>query len=176
MACSKSGMNSRMPDPDPNHNQKKTLKKSRIPAFEVSFFCEQENQKFPWVARFEPLAKKLLMEEGSAGNVNVVLCSDETIRAMNRDHRKLDKVTDVLSYEWHEPYLLGEIYIAKDQVMRQAPQYENSFYAELKRVLVHGLLHLSGYDHLKAPDRRVMRRREQEVLGLNPYEIEDNND
>jgi probable rRNA maturation factor len=165
-----------MPDPDPTINSKKTLKKSRIPAFDVNFFCEADHEKFPWVVRFEPLAKKLLIEEKSPGNVNVILCSDETIRTMNREHRKLDKVTDVLSYEWHEPYLLGEIYIAKDQVMRQAPQYGNSFYAELKRVLVHGLLHLSGYDHLTPPDRRVMRHREQEVLGLNPYEVEDDHD
>lgn len=118
----------------------------------------------------------MLIEEGCPGNVNVVLCSDETVRTMNRDYRKLDKVTDVLSFEWHEDYLLGEIYIARDQVKRQAPVYGSNFYAELKRVIVHGILHLSGYDHIKPADRIVMRRREQEVLGLDLYGSEKDDD
>ena len=94
---------------------------------------------------------------------------DVFVREMNRDYRGLDKVTDVLSYEWHEEDFLGEIYIARDQVKRQAPEYGNTFYAELKRVIVHGLLHLSGYDHIKAADRKVMRKRECEFLGLDLY-------
>lgn len=145
------------------------MKKSSKPAFKVSFLCEDADETFPWASRFEPVAERLLVEEGCPGNVNVVLCSDETVRTMNRDYRKLDKVTDVLSFEWHEDYLLGEIYIARDQVKRQAPTYGNSFYAELKRVIVHGILHLSGYDHIKPADRVVMRRREREVLGLDLY-------
>jgi probable rRNA maturation factor len=65
--------------------------------------------------------------------------------------------------------MLGEIYIARDQVKRQAPEYGNSFFAEMKRVIVHGLLHLSGYDHMKAAERKIMRARECEFLGLDPY-------
>jgi probable rRNA maturation factor len=152
------------------------VKKSGKPAFKVSFLCERENEKFPWASRFAPVAERVLIEEGCPGNVNVVLCSDETVRTMNRDYRKLDKVTDVLSFEWHEDYLLGEIYIARDQVKRQAPVYGNSFYAELKRVIVHGILHLSGYDHIKPADRIVMRRREREVLGLDLYGSEKDDD
>ncbi|MCK9182839.1 MAG: rRNA maturation RNase YbeY [Fibrobacteraceae bacterium] len=149
------------------------MKKSpRTSDFEVCFLSEAEGEKFPWSARLEPLARKVLLEENCLGNVNVVLCSDKMVRELNRDYRKLDKVTDVLSFEWHEPYLLGEIYIAKDQVKRQAPHYGNTFYAELKRVIVHGLLHLSGYDHHTVQERVVMRRREREILGLDMYHSE----
>ncbi|MEE0877135.1 MAG: rRNA maturation RNase YbeY [Fibrobacteraceae bacterium] len=139
------------------------------PSFEIVFLTENPKETFPWQKRLEMLGKRLLREENCLSNVNVVLCSDKTVRELNRDYRHLDKVTDVLSFEWHEPYLLGEIYIAKEQVKRQAPQYGNTFYDELKRVFVHGLFHLCGYDHIKPKDRVKMRRRECEFLKINYY-------
>ena len=148
-----------MPDPASSKKNK----------YKVDFLCEGNIESFPWKERLEAVARKLLREEGTENNVNIVLCTDEFIREMNKNYRGLDKVTDVLSYEWHEEDFLGEIYIARDQVKRQAPEYGNTFYAELKRVLVHGLLHLSGYDHIKAADRKVMRKRECEFLGLDLY-------
>ncbi|MDR1760753.1 MAG: rRNA maturation RNase YbeY [Fibrobacter sp.] len=147
-----------MPDPDATNH------------FEVSFFCEKEGAEFPWVSRFLPLAERILSEEDAAGNVNVILASDETVRKLNAEYRKLDKVTDVLSFEWHEEDLLGEIYIAEAQVKRQAPVYGNSYYQELKRVLVHGLLHLAGFDHIKVSDRKKMRAKEENILGTALYQ------
>ncbi|WP_295861561.1 rRNA maturation RNase YbeY [uncultured Fibrobacter sp.] len=141
--------------------------------YDIEFLCEGNIESFPWKDRFETMARRLLREEGSEKSVNIVLCTDEFVRVMNRDYRGLDKVTDVLSYEWHDEEFLGEIYIARDQVKRQAPEYGNSFYAEMKRVIVHGLLHLSGYDHIKPADRKVMRARECEFLGLDPYKEKD---
>ncbi len=146
-------------------------KKPRQPDFQVNFLSENEKEPFPWRARLEPLARKLLVEEGHPENVNIVICSDRMVRELNAAYRNLDKVTDVLSFEWHEDYLLGEIYIARDQVKRQAPKFGNSFYTELKRMIVHGLLHLSGYDHHTASERSVMRRREREILGLDIYHV-----
>ena len=142
---------------------------SKKKVYNIEFLCEGEIKTFPWKDKFESMARRLLREEGCEKDVNIVLCSDEFVRNMNRDYRGLDKVTDVLSYEWREEGFLGEIYIARDQVKRQAPEYGNTFYAEMKRVIVHGLLHLSGYDHIKAADRKVMRKRECEFLGLDPY-------
>ena len=144
-------------------------KESRLPNFQVNLLAEKEGEEFPWKARLEPLARKVLIEEGHPENVNIVMCSDQMVRELNHQYRKLDKVTDVLSVEWHEDYLLGEIYIAHDQVKRQAPKFGNTFYMELKRMIVHGLLHLSGYDHHTVPERVVMRRREREILGIDPY-------
>lgn len=96
--------------------------------------------------------------------MNVVLCPDSDVRILNRDYRGLDKVTDVLSFEWNVDGILGEIYIAEAQIRRQAPRYENTFKAELRRMLVHGFLHLCGYDHMIPADRKRMRAREDEVL------------
>lgn len=146
--------------------------------YRMDFLCQGDIKTFPWADKFEKMGRKLLAEEGCENNVNIVLCTDEFVREMNRDYRGLDKVTDVLSFEWHDEIpgaeeMLGEIYIARDQVKRQAPEYGNTFYAEMKRVIVHGLLHLSGYDHIKASDRKIMRARECEFLGLDPYKEKD---
>ena len=155
--------------PDPASRKKK---------YNIEFLCEGDIEAFPYKDKFEKMARKLLAEEGKEKDVNIVLCTDEFVRIMNRDYRGLDKVTDVLSFEWknelgveipEDEAMLGEIYIAREQVRRQAPEYGNTFYAEMKRVIVHGLLHLSGYDHIKAADRKVMRKRECEFLGLDPY-------
>lgn len=149
-----------MPDPTSNYS--------------IEFLCEGCIKSFPYKEKFEVMARKLLAQENKKDSVNIVLCTDEFVRNMNKEWRGLDKVTDVLSFEWHddipgEKKMLGEIYIARDQVKRQAPEYGNTFYAELKRVIVHGLLHLSGYDHIKAADRKIMRARECEFLGLDLY-------
>jgi len=105
-----------------------------------------------------------LKNEKKNAAVNIILCDNATQRELNFKYRNLDHVTDVLSFVWNEPHLLGEIYIAEDQVKKQAPSYGNTYYGELKRVLVHGLLHLCGYTHYKKKDRKIMREKEDFYL------------
>jgi len=118
------------------------------------------SKSFPWQKRLKLVAEALLKKEKKNKAVNVILCSDAKQRELNRDFRKLDHVTDVLSFIWDEPALLGEIYIAEGQVKKQAPLYGNTYYGELRRVLVHGLLHLCGYDHNNKKERKIMRDKE----------------
>jgi probable rRNA maturation factor len=125
-----------------------------------NFFSSVPNKKFPWQKRLKPVAEALLKSEGAKAAANVILCPDATQRELNRMYRKLDHTTDVLSFVWSEPSFLGEIYIAEGQVKRQAPAYGNTYYTELKRVLVHGLLHLCGYDHKNKAMRKIMREKE----------------
>jgi probable rRNA maturation factor len=98
------------------------------------------------------------------GSVNLVFCDNALVRELNNRYRKLDKVTDVLSFIYSEPDVFGEIYIATPKAKSQAPRWNNSYYAELRRLVVHGSLHLAGFDHIKAPDRVVMRGREEAYL------------
>jgi probable rRNA maturation factor len=119
------------------------------------------NKKFPWQKRLRLMAEALLKKEKKNTLVNVILCDNAKQRELNHSFRKLDKVTDVLSFAWNEPALLGEIYIAQGQVKKQAPLYGNTYYKELKRVLIHGLLHLCGYDHGSRTERKVMREKER---------------
>jgi probable rRNA maturation factor len=123
------------------------------------------------VPRAESLARlcgKVLRAElpkpEQRGSVNLVFCDNGLVRELNKRYRKLDKVTDVLSFVYSEPDVFGEIYIATPQAKSQAPRWKNSYYAELRRLVVHGSLHLAGFDHIKASDRAVMRGREEAYL------------
>jgi probable rRNA maturation factor len=98
------------------------------------------------------------------GVVNLVFCEDGHVRDLNKRFRKLDKVTDVLSFNYSEPDVFGEIYIATLKAKTQAPRWKNSFYQELRRLVVHGSLHLAGFDHMEAAERKVMRAREEAYL------------
>lgn len=102
----------------------------------------------------------------SAGTVNLVFCENAYIRGLNRRFRKLDKVTDVLSFIYDDEDVFGEIYIATLKAKKQAPRWKNSFYDELRRLVVHGALHLAGFDHMNAKDRDTMRAREDHYLDL----------
>lgn len=113
------------------------------------------------------LAAKVLRDEKMDGNVNLIFCENDHVRKLNKQFRKLDKVTDVLSFLYEEEEMLGEIYIASAQAKKQAPKWKNTFYDELKRLVVHGSLHLAGFDHMNNRDRKQMRAMEDLYLGLN---------
>jgi probable rRNA maturation factor len=124
----------------------------------------EEGQTVPRPADLKKLAARVAKGEGLRGGVEIAFCADETVRALNKRHRKLDKVTDVLSFEWEEEDFAGEIYIANPQAKRQAPRFNNNYFNELRRLIVHGMLHLCGYDHMQSGERVRMRALEDRYL------------
>jgi probable rRNA maturation factor len=107
------------------------------------------------------------------GYVNLIFCDDKTIHRLNRDFRKKDKVTDVLTFTYYDAtqvedpdheLLLGEVIISTPQTKRQAKEHGVSFESELYKLCIHGLLHLRGYDHEKNEDYRVMKLLEDKVM------------
>lgn len=124
--------------------------------------------KLPRPKALVSLATRVLRSEGQSGRVNLVFCDNSLIRHLNRQFRKLDKITDVLSFHYGEDDdpggVWGEIYIATPQALKQAPKWKNTFFNELRRLVVHGALHLAGYDHLKSSERLIMRAREDHYL------------
>ena len=124
----------------------------------------ETGQRVPRSQALAGLAARVAEAEKLSGMVNVVFCADTTIRALNRRYRGLDKVTDVLSFPWDERNFAGEIYISPNKAKKQCGRFNNSYFNELKRLIVHGVLHLCGYDHLKPKDRLIMRKREDFYL------------
>ncbi len=126
----------------------------------------EAGQSAPRPADLRRLAARVAQGEGLRGGVEIAFCADETVRALNKRHRKLDKVTDVLSFEWGEEEFAGEIYIASPQAKRQAPRFNNNYFNELRRLIVHGMLHLCGHDHMRAGERARMRALEDRYLAI----------
>lgn len=99
--------------------------------------------------------------------VNVIFCSDYRIRQLNRTFRKIDKPTDVLSFTFDDDDFLGEIYISIQRAVVQSRRFETTYTDEMRRLLVHGIFHLLGFDHIKKKDRHVMELCEQRILNKN---------
>jgi probable rRNA maturation factor len=94
------------------------------------------------------------------GDVTLAITSDARVRALNRQFRRKDYATDVLSFPSDEPDHLGDIVIAAGVARRQARAAAHSLQVELRVLALHGLLHLLGYDHERDDGRmaRVERR------------------
>lgn len=92
-------------------------------------------------------------------NLSVALVDEKTIKSLNRKYRKHDRVTDVLSFE--DPY---EIVICWKQLVKNAKQNKTSQKKELALLLVHGLLHILGYDHQTKKREVIMQRLTDKIL------------
>lgn len=100
--------------------------------------------------------------------LSLLLVSDAVMRQLNRDWRGTDRPTDVLSFAQGEgpggapSGLLGDVVISIDTARRQAAERAATLGSELDRLLIHGVLHLLGYDHERSPaEARRMQRRER---------------
>ena len=120
--------------------------------------------------------------------VNLMLTNNETIHAINKEQREIDRPTDVLSFpmaEYEQPadfskieedpmafdpesgeFLLGDIVISIDHAVMQARDYGHSLRREIAFLCVHSVLHLLGYDHVTSDeDERIMFDKQREILG-----------
>ena len=123
---------------------------------------------------FKTAAEVTLEAEGqSAGELAVVVTDDETMRGLNRTYLGVDAPTDVLSFGGASPDFvspsvadeyLGDVVIAYPQAKKQALAAGHSIRAELSLLVVHGVLHLLGYDHIRPEDKVVMWERQGDIL------------
>ena len=114
--------------------------------------------------------------------LSIVLCDDDFIHKLNREHRAKDKPTDVLSFpqaEFTAPecpapghflHLLGDVVISLDTAERQAQSRKRSLLEEVRFLLGHGVLHLVGYDHATPEEKRVMTSRTRQLIRDTPLE------
>jgi probable rRNA maturation factor len=116
--------------------------------------------------------KKALARRMKGGELQMVLTSDRTIRLINKEYRGLDKPTDVVSLSYFdEPAfpgkedLTGEIIISVDTARRQAKEHKKTLKQELQFLFVHGVLHVFGYDHEEAGERKIMFELQDNILG-----------
>ncbi|MBI5971130.1 MAG: rRNA maturation RNase YbeY [Deltaproteobacteria bacterium] len=97
--------------------------------------------------------------------LSVVLTDDAGIKELNCKFRRINKPTDVLSFPMEDPVVLGDVVISVERARAQACEFKVSMAKELDKLLVHGILHLLGHDHVKGGRQATrMREREAEVL------------
>ena len=120
------------------------------------------------------LTRALLEEELGLANyaLGISFISASRMAEINREYLQHEGSTDVITFDYREGYgagsesseLAGEIYISMSDARRQAREFRTRWEAEVVRYIVHGVLHLRGYDDVTAAKRRVMKREENRLL------------
>ena len=101
------------------------------------------------------------------GDINVIFCSDPYILGINLQYLSHDYYTDIITFDYSEkPVISGDLFISIDSVRENALFYGVEFQEELHRVIVHGILHLIGYDDHTESDQKIMRSKENYYLDV----------
>lgn len=95
---------------------------------------------------------------------SLVLVDNQEIHKINLQYRGIDRSTDVISFEDDEDDYIGEIFISIDKVIEQSRTYNHSVEREFAFLLIHGLLHLQGYDHQTSAEEKIMFEKQEEIL------------
>ena len=128
---------------------------------DIRFELKQKMQNNRWLKMVAGSEMRRL------GAVNIIFCSDNYILDVNMRYLQHDYFTDIITFDYCEKDILsGDLFISIDSVRENALYYGTEFADELNRVMVHGLLHLIGYDDHTEADIAVMRQKENYYLQM----------
>jgi probable rRNA maturation factor len=122
-------------------------------------------------AKFKAIVKSILRKErrDPKSEISIAIVNAQKIRSLNKKYRKKNKATDVLSFVYSQTKnnLSGEIIICPQIVKKNAKYLGGNFQKELERTLIHGILHILGYDHEKSGgEEKIMRKKEEAYLKI----------
>ena len=106
----------------------------------------------------------LLDNKQNTGSINIIMTDDDTLRLMKKEYFNQDLYTDVIAFNIDDNPFEGEIYISHDRIKDNAKKFNQSFEDELKRILIHGSLHLCGYDDKTPKEKLEMTSLEENYL------------
>ncbi len=111
------------------------------------------------------IAKVLQLQKKQVGQINFLFTNDEEILKKNIQFLKHNTYTDIITFNYCKDKIInGDIIISIDRVKENAEKFKSDFEEELKRVLIHGVLHLCGYNDKKTADTELMRKKENWAL------------
>ena len=132
----------------------------------VNFFNETNLKVKP----YEKMINSIFKNINSNKEFNIIFVTKEEIQRLNREFRKIDKVTDVISFALIDDKdiiktdELGDIFICLDKAFEQAKEYQHSENREVCFLAVHGYLHLCGFDHMTKEDEEIMFSKQEVIL------------
>ena len=134
----------------------------------VSYYFEDTDFRLKAKTRIKYWLKLVAESEVyRLGNVSVIFCSDNYILDINQRFLQHDYFTDIITFDYSEgDRISGDLFISVDSVRENSLEYGTEFEDELHRVIVHGILHLIGYDDHTAEEKEVMRKKEDYYLSL----------
>lgn len=131
---------------------------------EIPFKLVDQKIVFTW------LSDVILREQRQVGDVHYIFCDDEFLYKINHKYLKHNTLTDIITFNYNNKSTIsGDIFISVERVEENASKYHVSFLDELHRVMVHGVLHLCGYNDKTKEEQLLMRKKEDYYLSLRTF-------
>lgn len=127
--------------------------------YETEFILQDEDKLSIWIL-------SVIDSEGfKEGEINYIFCDDDYLLKLNKEFLKHNTLTDIISFDYSMgKQIHGDIYISIDRVMENSNKFKVEFMDELKRVMIHGILHYCGYKDKLESDIKQMREKENYYL------------
>jgi probable rRNA maturation factor len=129
--------------------------------YETEFTLENEEVLVAWISNV------IISEGKNEGEINYIFCDDEYLHKINVEHLGHDTLTDIISFDYCVGNEInGDVFVSVERVAENAVDFNVTFDEELKRVLIHGVLHYCGYKDKTDADEQLMRSKEDEKLAM----------
>ncbi|MFA9391464.1 MAG: rRNA maturation RNase YbeY [Prolixibacteraceae bacterium] len=134
----------------------------------VNFFNEDVAFKLKGIIRLRKWISEICkLHDKSLGELSYILCSNQYILKINKDFLNHNYFTDIITFNYNEGNKIsGDIFISIETVKENSIDYNVSFENELRRVIIHGILHLIGFDDKTDDQKLIMRQKEDEALNI----------
>ena len=137
----------------------------------IHFFTEDIHYRLRDIRKTRSwILAAILKEEGKLENINFILTSDSFLHKINVEHLGHNTYTDIITFEYNDMGnpILSDIYISIDRCRKNAKEYKVNLETEIRRILIHGVLHLLGYKDKTKSEKKVMTSKEDYYLSLHP--------
>lgn len=136
---------------------------------EINFFREDISYQIEEQKALKAWVTKVIITEGyTPGEINYILCSDEYLHKINQEYLNHDTLTDIVTFDLseEEKEITGDIFISIDRIKENAATLKTQERDEFHRVLIHGVLHLIGFEDGTPDEKSFMRKKEEACLSL----------
>ncbi|TXE19117.1 rRNA maturation RNase YbeY [Psychroserpens burtonensis] len=129
--------------------------------YETGFTLDEETKVSQWISN------AILSENLKEGDINYIFCNDDYLHKLNVEFLEHDTLTDIISFDYSVgKELHGDIYISIERVADNAKDFKVDVLDELKRVMIHGILHYCGFKDKTDDDAKLMREKENHYLSI----------
>lgn len=138
----------------------------------ILFFLDEVKYRLRYKRKIREWITKAVDIEGfKLGPVNYILTNDNILLQLNKEYLRHDTLTDIITFDLSEKegLITGDIYLSVDRARENAREYKVTLFEELKRLMIHGVLHLMGYHDKTAEEKVQMRAKEEFYLSLPPW-------
>ena len=134
----------------------------------IEYFTEEVETPKIETSHFEEITSKILQEHSrNVEKITIIFCSDEYLLRLNKEYLSHDYYTDIITFEYsNKTEYSGDLFISLDRVEENAKIFHKTYENELYRVMLHGILHLVGYNDKTEREKQQMKEKENNYLTL----------